>query len=395
MSQRPIDRSPDLKRLRDKGFDLQVVGGGYLVVRSVPYLAAKGEIRRDGILVFALSLANNVATPPADHAAYFIGAYPCHADGTQMTQVVNQSQKVKINDELTTDFYLSAKPKPKDRYEDFYEKVTTYVRLFSRPAREVDPNVTAQTYALVRDDEDDAIFHYYDTASSRAEIVEVNAKMRLNRIAILGLGGTGGYILDLVAKAPIKEIHLFDGDRFLQHNAFRAPAAASSAELEPQPYKVDYFHAIYSKMRRGIVPHPEFITADNLHKLEGMDFVFLSMEAGLVKKPLIEKLLGLGIPFVEVGMGVYLRNNVLGGLLRTTAATAKKHDHIWERVPLSDGGIKNEYDKNIQIVELNALHAALAVVKFKKIFGFYADQSGEHYSTYAIGRNDTNNEDDA
>jgi hypothetical protein len=62
---------------------------------------------------------------------------------------------------------------------------------------------------------------------------------------------------------------------------------------------------------------------------------------------------------------------------------------------MSDGGVKNEYDKNIQIAELNALHAALAVIKWKKIFGFYADQRGEHYSTYAIGRNDTNNEDAA
>jgi hypothetical protein len=214
-------------------------------------------------------------------------------------------------------------------------------------------------------------------------------------VAILGLGGTGGYILDYVTKTPVREIHLFDGDRFLQHNAFRAPGAASGEELEKQPYKVDYFHGIYSKMRKGIVPHREFITAENLHLLEGMDFVFISMEAGPVKKPVIEKLLQLNIPFVEVGMGVYLRNNVLGGLLRTTAGTDKKSDHLWGRIPLSDGGVKNEYDKNIQIAELNALHAALAVIKWKKIFGFYADQRGEHYSTYAIGRNDTNNEDAA
>lgn len=391
MSQRPIDRSPPLKRLRDQGFNLQVVGGGYLVVRDIPYLAGKNDIRR-GILVCALSLANDIAAAPADHTAYFIGAYPCHADGSQMTQIVNSAQRLKINDELTTDYYLSAKPKPKDRYEDFHEKVTTYVRLLSGPAQEIDSIVTAQTYALVRDDEDDAIFHYHDTASSRAEIVEVNAKMRLERIAILGVGGTGSYILDLVAKCPIKEIHLFDGDRFLQHNAFRTPGAASGAELEPQPYKVDYLHAIYSKMRKGIVPHHEFIATDNLNLVEGMDFVFICMETGPVKKPLIEKLIALGIPFVEVGMGVYLRNNTLGGILRTATATLSKHDHVWDRIPLTDGGIKNEYDKNIQIAELNALHAAFAVIKFKKLFGFYANQSHEHYSTYAIGRNDINNE---
>jgi hypothetical protein len=393
MSQRPIDRSPDLKLLRDEGYNLQVVEG-YLVVRDIPYLTAKDEIKR-GILICALSLANDVATLPGDHTAYFIGAYPCHADGSQMSQIVNSVNNLKVSDELTTNFYLSAKPQPSGRYDDFYDKVTAYVRLISGPTQEVDKDVTAKTFALVRDDGDDEIFNYVDTASSRADIVEVNRKLRLGRVAILGLGGTGGYIIDQVAKAPVREIHLFDGDRFLQHNAFRAPGAASGEELEKQPYKVDYFHGIYSRMRKGIVAHREFITAENLHLLEGMDFVFISMEAGPVKKLLIEKLLQLNIPFVEVGMGVYLRNNVLGGLLRTTAGTAKKSDHLWGRIPLSDGGVKNEYDKNIQIAELNALHAAFAVIKWKKVFGFYADQRGEHYSTYAIGRNDTNNEDAA
>ncbi|MNL80102.1 hypothetical protein D3C87_2068590 [compost metagenome] len=64
-------------------------------------------------------------------------------------------------------------------------------------------------------------------------------------------------------------------------------------------------------------------------------------------------------------------------------------------MPLSDGGVKNEYDKNIQIAELNAMNAALAVIRFKKVFDVYADQSGEHYSTFSIGRNETNNEDEA
>jgi tRNA A37 threonylcarbamoyladenosine dehydratase len=46
------------------------------------------------------------------------------------------------------------------------------------------------------------------------------------------MGGTGSYILDLVAKTAVMEIHLFDGDDFNQHNAFRAPGAASLEDLE-------------------------------------------------------------------------------------------------------------------------------------------------------------------
>ena len=47
----------------------------------------------------------------------------------------------------------------------------------------------------------------------------------------------------------------------------------------------------------------------------------------------------------------------------------------------------NEYDKNIQIADMNALNAALAMMKWKKLFGFYADNEREHYSTYTIDTN--------
>lgn len=393
MSQRPIARSPDLSKLRNDGFDIRMVGG-YLVVRDVPYLRAKNEIAH-GILACAISAADDVCGPPADHTAFFVGDHPCNTDGTPMIQVVLALNAVVISDTITTNYYLSAKPKPRDRYVDFHEKVTTYVRRLSGPAEEVDPTVTAKTFPFIPTEDDDSVFHYTDLATSRSDIGEVSRKMRLGKIGILGLGGTGGYILDLVAKTPVVEIHLFDGDVFSQHNAFRAPGAASGADLQQRLLKVDYLHGIYSKMRKGIVAHREFISETNLDQLTGMDFVFLSMEAGPVKARVVEKLLAQGTPFIDVGMGVYLRNGALGGTLRITVGTPSKHDHLAELLPLSDGGLKNEYDRNIQIAELNALNAALAVIRWKKIFGFYADQRREHYSTYSITRNETNNEEQA
>ncbi|MGO9047784.1 MAG: hypothetical protein ACLQFW_13010 [Xanthobacteraceae bacterium] len=51
------------------------------------------------------------------------------------------------------------------------------------------------------------------------------------------------------------------------------------------------------------------------------------------------------------------------------------------------------YAQNIQIADLNALNAALAVVKWKKLCGFYADLRKEHFSTYTIDGNALTNED--
>ena len=71
------------------------------------------------------------------------------------------------------------------------------------------------------------------------------------------MGGTGSYVLDLVAKTPVPEIHLFDGDRLLNHNAFRSPGAPTLAQLGEKQLKVTYFADIYSRMRRVGVIHAD------------------------------------------------------------------------------------------------------------------------------------------
>lgn len=42
------------------------------------------------------------------------------------------------------------------------------------------------------------------------------------------------------------------------------------------------------------------------------------------------------------------------------------------------------YRNNIQISELNALNACLAVTKYKQVRGFYADDKSYHHLLYTI-----------
>jgi len=62
MSQQPINRSLDLKRLRDEGYDLEV-RSGCLLVKDIPYVNSRGEVRR-GVLVIKLVLADDQTGPP-------------------------------------------------------------------------------------------------------------------------------------------------------------------------------------------------------------------------------------------------------------------------------------------------------------------------------------------
>ena len=391
MSHQLIDHSPDLKRLRNEGYDIEV-RGTYLLVKDVPYVNGNTEIKL-GTLVSDLNLVGDVTTTPNTHIVYFEGEYPCHKDGTPIEQIRHQTATKELDSDLVVNHSFSNKPAA--GYTDYYEKMSRYVDILASPARSINPSVTAKTFPVIEATADESVFHYRDTASSRGEITVVTRKLELGKIGIVGLGGTGSYVLDLVAKTPVREIHLFDGDKFSQHNAFRSPSAPSIEELKQRPQKVDYFKDIYSKIHRNIVVHDYYVDASNVEELQGMDFVFLCLDSGLGRKPIVEKLEELGTPFVDTGMGILLVDEALTGQLRVTTSSVQQRDHVRgkNRIPFTDADVDEEYTRNIQIADLNALSAALAVVKLKKLYGFYIDLEHEHHAVYVISGNNIVNED--
>ncbi len=206
------------------------------------------------------------------------------------------------------------------------------------------------------------------------------------------MGGTGSYVLDLVAKTPVDQILLFDDDEFLMHNSFRAPGAASIEILNAKYKKVDYFASIYSHMRRGIFPHAQRITEQNIELLKGLSFVFICVDSNTARGMIISKLVDFGIPFVDVGLGVEIIHDSLGAIIRTTLGTINKHDHLAQRIGTIDTD-ENDYSTNIQIADLNAMNAILAVLKWKKLFGFYKDLKGEYNTTYTVNTGQLLNDD--
>lgn len=384
MSEKLISHSPDLLRLRDEGYEVEV-RHGFLVMHSVPYANSRREVAL-GKLVTNLSVNGDRTLPPGDHQVWFAGEHPCNADGSAMKGIGNDHGRRVLCEGLEVDHRFSCKLPGGVQYPDFHAKMTEYVRIVSHPAKALDPSVDACTFKPILSPEDDTVFLYTDSASSRAGIANISRKLAQSRIAIVGLGGTGSFVLDLIAKSPVSEIHLFDGDTFFQHNAFRAPGAASIEELTERLPKVEYFARIYKKMRRGIVPHAEFLTNENIDQLEGYDFVFVCVDRPAVRGFLAKFLMAHGIPFVDAGMEIELieEEQFLVGTCRVTACTPEKSDHFSRHV--SSNGVNGDdlYASNIQVADLNALCAVMAVIKWKKLCSFYQDCIGEHQSAYAI-----------
>lgn len=389
MSQELISRNRDLMKLRDDGYNIDV-RCGHLVVYDIPYVDSGRRVRRDGILVSVLGLVADETVRPPGHVAMFSGDHPCDEDGRALERIKHSSGRQEICDGLSVDHLLSNRPP--EGYKDYHHKMSHYVNVISHYAQKIDPDATPRTRRVAESSDPASVFNYQDTASSRAGITSVSRKLEKFKIAIVGLGGTGSYILDLVAKTPVGEIHLFDGDDFWNHNAFRSPGAATVDELKEEPRKVHYLKRRYDPMRKGIFAYDFPIDETNLQFLNAMDFVFLCVDRGNEKLPIIERLESLGISFIDVGMGINLVDGELLGIIRTTASTDNKRDHVRDRIDFSRGGQDDVYSRNIQTADLNALNAALAVIKWKKLCGFYMDSKQEHNSCYNLNTNKIINE---
>jgi hypothetical protein len=361
-------------------------------MRGVPYVTSKKEVAY-GTLITDLNLqADQTTVKPLNHTMLFEGETPCDASGVPLTQIINQQANFDLGKGLKRNFMFSSMP-DRGHYIDFYEKMTTYVKILMNEAQALDPKVTVKGKAVFETKDTESVFQYEDTASTRAEIGAVSEKLQGGRIAIVGIGGTGAFVFDQIAKTPVAEIHPFDGDKFSQHNAFRAPGAASIEDLKANQSKVAYYTAIYSKIHRYIIPHEFSIDASNVEQLKGMSFVFLCIDAGDAKKLIIQKLEEWGISFIDVGMGIQIVNGSLTGQLRVTTSTPAQRGHVQDKIGFSGEKEPNDYDRNIQVADLNALNAILAVIRWKKLCGFYHDQSHEHSCIYAITGNMLINED--
>src|SRR5262249_26333121 len=145
-------------------------------------------------------------------------------------------------------------------------------------------------------------FKFHDTLTSRAEIGDLAAKFKNDIIAIIGVGGTGSYILDLLVRTPVKEIRIFDKDLFYVHNAFRSPGKTHESEFNKP--KVEIHKARYDDYRHGVKAEQKFVDATSATDFDAVTFAFVCVDKGSSRLGIFDLLIGKGIPFIDVGMGL-------------------------------------------------------------------------------------------
>lgn len=374
-------RDAGVARLVDEGFEARHVDN-HLVIEHVPYLTSSRQVQYGKLVAPITWVGNDHVEPPADHVVWFQGDTPCDTSGAALADVIHSSVSHDIFSGFPVNFMFSKKPQ--QGYSDHYSKMAAYIAMLLGPAQAVDATATPNTFAKLPEIEEWSPFRYRDSASARAGISGLNAKLRGQKVAIIGLGGTGSYLLDLVAKTEVAEIHLIDGDEFINHNGFRAPGAASLAQVAQRGKKVNYFAEMYDDFRTGVIPHPVYVDLANAPELlAGMDFIFLAADHTDEVADVGQWMRDAGTPFIDVGIGISLTEQGLNGTVRTTLITAETPPTI----TIPRGVADDEYAVNIQVAEVNALNATLAVLRWKRLSGLYVDGRAECMSTYSLAMN--------
>ena len=386
-----ISHSSDLQRLQAEGFVMEVCDG-CLIIHHIPYINSAREMK-DGTLMMPLCTSGDHTIRPDNHTANWVGEQPCNIKGLPLPSLVNTSGQPITIKGLRSNYFFSCHAEkeefpPNGDYPDYYEKVKHYFDTIAAPALCLDSDAWKLINKHLDNIAENDSLCYMDTNASRAKITGISNCFKNLRIGIIGLGGTGSYLLDLVAKTPVAEIHLFDADEINTHNAFRAPGAMSEADLSKAPKKVDYYARIYSNMHKGIKPHAVMVTSDNYAELDTLDYVFLSLDSVSAKKQIAGYLIDKHIPFIDSGMGIGRNpDGKLSGMIHIAIGTSDCYQHL-SQVMGSEDAENDEYATDIQIAELNALAANLSVIRWKKMLGFYADICHESYSVYTINSND-------
>jgi len=362
------------------GFDVKVESGVISVIR-VPCLLANEVVDycsieksfdptnmkpndKIGSAVHAVKIKTNVEH---DGRVY-------HADGSPIESYIDGDGKTWSNISI------------KKGSQDCPEEDESARDLIHRYAKQIVGAVSAAGYSEPASLSIKHPFNIPNTFESRAAIGPVQDRVRDQRIAIIGLGGTGSYILDIIAKTPVSEIHLLDFDDINWHNLMRAPGAPTTEEIKSFkkefPSKINYHYSKYSSLRKGIQKHtirvddsPTFSKLLSDHKIS-YAFVCIDQLANSdsPRQDVVYcTLSAAGIPFIDSGISITLDNQTIGGAV--TISSYKGGSMEWKNIPNArvEGNIPGY--RNVQLPEVNALAASLAVMEWRRCTGQYASQS--------------------
>jgi hypothetical protein len=150
--------------------------------------------------------------------------------------------------------------------------------------------------------------------------------------------------------------------------------------------KTEVYGRRYENFRTGLSVQNKFVDTGCADDLKGVSFAFVCVDKGSSRAGIFDLLIGLKIPFIDVGMGLRRKDGALDGMARVTYYPPERAQEIRDKglAELADAP-DDLYRANIQTSELNALNACLAVLRFKQIRHFYFEEPSYYHLLFGFG----------
>ena len=307
-----------------------------------------------------------------------------HADGNPIESYIDGDRKTWSNISI------------RKGSQDSPEEDVSASDLIHRYAKQIVGAVAAAGYSETASLAMRGPFKIPNTFEARAAIGPVQDRIRDQRIAIIGLGGTGAYVLDLVAKTPVMEIHLLDTDDVNWHNFMRAPGAPTAEEIESRHKgrlrKVDYYHSKYASLREGIHPHAVRVDSQSTFgeflSVHPIDYAFVCIDqltdGDSPRQDVVYcALSAAAVPFIDSGVSITLDDRTVRGAVTTSAYGAGSV--AWkDAIPNArvEGNVPGY--RNVQLPEVNALAASLAVMEWRRRTEQYVSESASFLHRFRL-----------
>ena len=290
-----------------------------LTVGPIPYRLSGGGIGH-GSLICHLNRNGGDIAPPTDHTAAWIGdEVPHRRDGRPMDRlIIDQSRNTWSNGETSICVMSRRGPEP---YPNYGQKMLTYARLIAREAV-VDWRASSLGVVAVKD-----VNHLVDheTGLNRARVGHLNALLARENIAVIGAGGTGGHIVDLVSKSNVQQIDIYDPDYVSAHTQLRWPGIVERRIVEEETNKAEYLAALYARRtNRNIRGHPFAIDTDTLTYLNEKTMVFVAIDKGPARREVLTGLAGMDLNFIDCGIDLQGNDGPLTASLRIIRCQAEQ-----------------------------------------------------------------------
>jgi len=78
-----IEKNPDLRQLRDEGYEIEV-SGGFLIIHHIPYLNSQRVIMFGTLVTEMQFVTKDEIKYDGQHVIKFTGEFPCDINGAQL-----------------------------------------------------------------------------------------------------------------------------------------------------------------------------------------------------------------------------------------------------------------------------------------------------------------------